>query len=103
MLMPLLLFGAQLVARADELNAALTKCLFATAREAHAQGEAADRFRATLGSACLAEEASMRAAAVSILVRRGVARAAAEAKIDETLRNGRAAVIQAYSYAPAGQ
>jgi hypothetical protein len=97
MLLPLLLLGAQLSAQADELNAALTNCLFATAREAHSRGESADRFGATLDSSCRHEEARMRTAAVAVLVKRGTGRVSAEKQVDRVLQTGREAVRRAYS------
>lgn len=102
MVVPLLLMllASQPLDRADQLNEALTKCLFATARAAHSRHQSPDQFRVTLANSCLAEEAAARAAVVSILVDRGQPRALAEKSIDDTLRNGREAVIRAYSFQP---
>lgn len=98
MIVILLLVASHSTDEADSLNAALTNCLFATARTAHLQFQSVDQFQVTLERSCRGEEASARSAIVSILRGRGVARSAAERQIDETLRNGRAAVIRAYSY-----
>lgn len=98
MLLPIVFLASQALDRADALNETLTKCLFAAARAAGEEGQSADRFRARLRQSCLTEEASARAAAVSILMRRGLSRTEAEGNIDQALRQGRDAVLQAYSY-----
>lgn len=100
MLMAFFLYASQALDRADALNAALANCLFSSSRAARSQGVSPDQFRAMLQGSCLAEEALARDAAVSILIRRGSNRVTAEEKINDTLRNGRAAVIRAYSVAP---
>jgi hypothetical protein len=98
MIASFLLFTMQSVDDADRLNLALTKCLFATSRAAAARGESDEQFRTTLSMACLAEESSMRAVLTAILIDRGETRAAANVEDDETLQEGRRAVIRAYSY-----
>ena len=98
MLLPLLMFASQSVDRADMLNEALTVCLFATSRSAAAQGQSLDQFRGTLSRSCIAEESAVRGALIPILVGRGQSSAAAERDIDQTLREARGYVLQAYSY-----
>ena len=98
MLFQMLLLVSQPLDRADRLNERLTKCLFATARNAHSENQSPDQFRRTLASSCMAEEQSVRDAAVTLLIARGQSRESAESTIDETLSNGRAAVVRAYSF-----
>ena len=98
MLLSLLLIVAQPVAEADSLNGVLTNCLFATARRAHGEAQSIAQFQVTLDGSCRPEESAARRSIVAILKSRGRTAAVAEREVGETLRQGRAAVIQAYGY-----
>lgn len=98
MLTALLFLAVQPLDRADAANEAWTKCLFATSRAAHSEGQSLAEFRSTLSRSCLGEENAAKAALIPILVGRGQDRAAAEASVARTLLQGREAVVEAYSY-----
>lgn len=97
MILSLLLLASQPLDQADRLNAALTNCLFAVAREAHAHSIPAAQFSARVDQSCRAEEAAARTALISVLLARGMTRAEAIESTNSTRRCGRIALVRAYS------
>lgn len=93
----LLLLISEPIDQAGRLNAVLTNCLFATAREARSRLESTLQFQTSLGRSCQAVEASARRVAISILINRGATRDAAGERMGQVLRNGREVVLRAYA------
>jgi hypothetical protein len=76
----ILIAGVSATSDADEANAAYTRCLFASSREASAAQLSVSAFEARLETACDAEQAELERAAARIFASRGEANASARAK-----------------------
>lgn len=94
----LMLAAVQSEATADRLNFEYTSCLFAASRAAHRDGQSLGEFRSTLARSCLKEEAALRVEGVVALVGRGESQGAARKTIEQAIADGRAAVVEAYSW-----